>query len=147
MESLYLGLFLTAMVAATALPGASEVVLLGLVVKGLDVWTLWAVATAGNLTGSLFNWYLGRFALRFADRRWFPVSQASLERAQGWFNKYGQPTLLLSWLPGVGDAFTMAAGVLKVPLISFIILVTIAKGARYAMVLGAGEGLGIQNWF
>ena len=54
---------------------------------------------------------------------------------------------LLAWLPGVGDAFTVAAGVMRVPLLTFVILVTIAKGARYAAILGAGHGLDIGSWF
>jgi membrane protein YqaA with SNARE-associated domain len=146
MESLYVGLFATALMAATVLPGVSELVMLGLLVQGLDAWTLWLVATAGNLAGSTLNWWLGRSALRFAGRRWFPVAPGTLARAQGWFRRYGQPSLLLAWLPGVGDAFTVAAGVMRVPLATFLAMVTIAKGGRYAAVLGAGHGLGIDGW-
>ena len=146
-ESLYLGLFLSAAMAATVLPGASEILMLALLAQGLDTWLLWGVATAGNVIGSTLNWWLGRFALRFADRRWFPVSQAALERAQGWYRRWGQPSLLFSWLPGVGDAFTVAAGVMRVPILPFLLMVTIAKGGRYAVVLGAGHGLDIARWF
>jgi membrane protein YqaA with SNARE-associated domain len=146
-ESLYLGLFVTALLAATVLPGASEILMLGLVVKGLDLWTLWLVATLGNVAGSTLNWWLGRYALRFSDRRWFPVSRAGLERAQGWFKRWGQPSILFSWLPGVGDAFTVAAGVMRMPLATFLLFVAIAKGGRYAAVIGASQGLGIEGWF
>ena len=107
---------------------------------------LWLVATAGNVAGSAFNWWLGRSALRFQDRRWFPVAPEKLARAQGWFRRHGQPSLLLAWLPGVGDAFTVAAGVMRVPLATFLAMVTIAKGGRYAAVLGAGHGLGVEGW-
>ena len=86
-ESLTLGLFLSAAMAATVLPGASEILMLGLLAQGLDSWLLWGVATTGNVIGSTLNWWLGRFALRFANRRWFPVSQATLERAQGWYRR------------------------------------------------------------
>ena len=41
--------------------------------------------------------------------------------------KYGKWSLLLSWLPFVGDGLTLIAGVLKVPLFEFIILVTICQ--------------------
>ena len=51
-ESLYLGLFLSAAMAATVLPGASEILMLGLLAQGLDSWLLWGVATAGNVVGS-----------------------------------------------------------------------------------------------
>jgi membrane protein YqaA with SNARE-associated domain len=146
-ESLYVGLFASAVLAATVLPGASEVLMLGLLVQGLDAATLWLVATVGNVAGSTLNWWLGRFALRFADRRWFPVGPAGLERAQGWYRRWGRPSLLLSWLPGVGDTFTVAAGAMRVPIVPFLVLVAIAKGGRYAAVLGAGHGLGIGDWF
>lgn len=146
-EPLYASLFVSAVLAATVLPGASEILMLGLLAQGLDAWTLWLVATVGNVAGSTLNWWLGRFALRFADRRWFPVSRAALARAQGWFRRWGRPSLLLSWLPGVGDAFTVAAGVMRTPLLPFLVLVAIAKGGRYAAVLGAGQGLDIAGWF
>jgi membrane protein YqaA with SNARE-associated domain len=147
METLYLGLFVAALLAATMLPGVSEIMMLGLLVQGLDAWALWLVATAGNVAGSTLNWWLGRFALRFSDRRWFPVGPAALARAQAWSRRWGQPSLLFSWLPGVGDAFTVAAGVMRTPIVPFLVLVAVAKGGRYALVLGAGQGLGIQGWF
>jgi membrane protein YqaA with SNARE-associated domain len=146
-ESQYLGLFLSAVMAATVLPGASEIVMLALLVQGLDSWLLWLVATVGNVIGSTLNWWLGRFALHFADRRWFPVSPAALDRAQGWYRRWGRPSLLFSWLPGVGDAFTVAAGVMRVPIVPFLLMVAVAKGGRYAAVLGAGHGLDIGSWF
>jgi membrane protein YqaA with SNARE-associated domain len=138
--ALLAGLFLSAALAATVIPGSSEAVLVALQVKGLDPVLLWAVATVGNVLGSLGNWWLGRAALRFQGRRWFPVGGKSLERAQGWFRRWGHPSLLLSWIPGFGDAFTVAAGVLKVPLLVFLPLVAIAKGGRYAVLMGLVEG-------
>lgn len=140
MDALYLGLFASALLAATVLPGASEALMVALLMQGLDAWMLWLVATAGNVAGSTLNWWLGRFALRFADRRWFPVSQNGLERAQNWFRRWGQSSLLLSWLPIAGDGLTVAAGVLRTPLLPFLALVTIAKGARYAAVMAAAQG-------
>ena len=82
-----------------------------------------------------------------ADRRWFPVGSAALARAQGWYRRWGQPSLLFSWLPVVGDAFTVAAGVMRTPLLPFLVLVAIAKGGRYAAVVAAWQGLGIGGWF
>lgn len=145
MDNLYLGLFLSAFLAATVLPGASEILMVGLLVQGLDAFVLWLVATSGNVLGSVLNWWLGRAAVRFSDRRWFPVSPAQLARAQAWFQRWGQPSVLLAWLPGVGDAFTVAAGAMRMRLAVFVPLVAIAKGARYAVVLGVGHGL--AGWF
>jgi membrane protein YqaA with SNARE-associated domain len=141
-DALLLGLFASAFLSATILPGTSELAITGLALDGLDLRVLWLVATLGNVAGAVVNWWLGRTALHFQDRRWFPVGPAALSRAQDRFNRWGRPSLLLSWLPGIGDAFTLAAGVLRVPLLWFLVLVTLAKGGRYAVLLGLIEGIG-----
>lgn len=146
-DSLLLGLFVSAVTSATVLPGTSEILMLGMLTQGYELWPMWLVATTGNVLGSTFNWWIGRFALRYQDRRWFPVGPAQLERAQGWYHRWGQPSLLFAWLPGVGDAFTVAAGVMRVPILPFLVMVAIAKGGRYAAILGAGHGLDIGSWF
>ena len=128
----YIGLFSSALVAATILPMQSEAVLVGLLVASAHpVSILILVATAGNVLGSVINWYLGRYLLRFQDKRWFPSSKHQLERAQGWYRRYGRWSLLGSWLPVVGDPLTVVAGLMREPLAPFLILVTIAKGTRY----------------
>lgn len=138
-----LGLFAAAFVAASVIPGSSEAVMLYLLATGFEPLTLWIVATLGNVAGSALNWWLGLFALRYRDRRWFPVGEAGLERAQGYFRRWGTAALLMSWVPGIGDAFTVVAGALRTPLAMFLLLVTIAKGARYAVLLGVAEGFGL----
>ena len=130
----YLGLFLTAFVAATLLPAQSEALLVGLLLAGYKPWLLVAVASVGNVAGSTVNWWLGREVARFADRRWFPVKPATLARAQAWYARYGKWSLLLSWMPLIGDPLTLAAGVMREPLRVFLLLVAIAKTARYALL-------------
>ena len=131
----YVGLFISALIAATILPMQSEAVLVGLLIEGSrPVVTLLLVATVGNVLGSVINWYLGRFSLRFKDRRWFPTSDDQLARAEGWYRRYGRWSLLLSWVPIVGDPLTVVAGVLREPLGSFLVLVTLAKGTRYVLL-------------
>lgn len=130
----YLGLFLIAFIAATLLPAQSEAALAGLIVQGYPPWWLVAVATVGNVLGSTVNWWLGRELTRFGDRRWFPLKPARLARAQAWYARYGQWSLLLSWAPVIGDPLTLAAGVMREPLRGFLLLVTLAKLARYLVV-------------
>ncbi|UWR27765.1 DedA family protein [Sulfitobacter sp. S223] len=133
----YIGLFASALVAATVLPMQSEAVLTGLLAAGgRSVGLLITVATVGNVLGSIVNWYLGRALLRFKERRWFPSSDTQLERAQRWYARYGRWSLLGSWLPIVGDPLTVVAGVMREPLVPFVVIVTIAKAGRY-LVLAA----------
>lgn len=131
-----LALFLAAFLAATLLPLPSEAALAGLLLAGRgDVWTLWLAATTGNTLGSLVNWALGRLALRWRGRRWFPIRPDALARAQRWFSRWGVWTLLLAWLPVVGDPLTLAAGLMRTPFWLTAVLVLIGKGTRYALVV------------
>lgn len=130
----YLGLFVSALIAATLLPAQSEGVMVGLQLAGYRPWLLVLVASAGNVLGSTINWFIGREATRFADRRWFPVKPAMLARAQAWYARYGKWSLLLSWMPVIGDPLTLAAGVMREPLRVFLLLVAIAKTARYIVL-------------
>jgi membrane protein YqaA with SNARE-associated domain len=133
----YAGLFLSAFLAATIFPASSEVVLTGLAATGeFDRGWLLAVASAGNTLGSIVNWLLGRFCLRWKDRPWFPAKPESLVRATVWFNRYGVWSLLLSWMPIIGDPITLVAGLLKVQFWKFLVLVAVAKTIRYMVVLG-----------
>jgi membrane protein YqaA with SNARE-associated domain len=137
----YAGLFLASFLAATILPAQSEAVLAAMTLSGAySVWGLVAVASVGNVLGAVVNWLLGRFLSRFEGRRWFPVSRAQVERAEGWYRRWGKWSLLLSWLPVVGDPLTVVAGVLREPLPAFLILVTIGKVGRYVVIaLVAGQ--------
>lgn len=128
-------LFLSALASATLLPGSSEATLLALLAAGQgDPWLLVAVATAGNVAGSTVNWYLGRGIVAFRDRRWFPVSPAALTRAESWYRRFGVATLLLAWVPVVGDPLTVVAGVFRTDLRLFLLLVTLGKAARYVLI-------------
>ncbi len=131
----YLLLFGSAFLAATILPFYSEVVLYALIQQGEPGWALVVVASMGNTLGAVVNWVLGRYLLHFQDRRWFYFKPNQLHKAQAWFQRYGIWTLLLAWLPIGGDALTFVAGVMKVRLWLFVLLVGLGKTARYMAVL------------
>lgn len=133
----YLSLFAASFLSATLLPGFSEVTFAGLIAAGGDVLLLWLVATAGNTLGSVVNWLLGRYLLHFSNRAWFPVSQTELDRAGGWFRRYGVWSLLFAWLPIIGDALTLIAGIMRVNFPLFFILTAVGKAVRYAILAGA----------
>ncbi len=132
-----LGLFFSAFLAATLLPGSSEAMLTGLVLAGRwSTWSLLAAASFGNVLGSVANWIAGRLLSRLKDTRWSPVSERSYDRAVRVFERYGLWSLLFAWAPIVGDPLTVVAGALRVPLLPFLVLVAIGKVARYLVVLG-----------
>lgn len=136
-------MFGTAFGAATILPMQSEVVFTAFQVQAtVPLWALLFVASVGNTLGSVLNYALGWQVPRFKDRRWFPVTEAQLDKAQTWFAKYGKWSLLLSWAP-LGDAITVVAGMMRTRLLVFVLLVGFAKTVRYIALAGLVEG-GLQ---
>ena len=131
----YLGLFLAAFGAATLLPMQSEAVLAGMLVSEYyDPLLLLTVATLGNVLGSVVNWLLGLGVERYRDRRWFPVGPDKLQKAQNVYHRYGYWSLPLSWVPLIGDPLTLVAGIMREPLWRFLLIVSVAKGARYLIL-------------
>jgi membrane protein YqaA with SNARE-associated domain len=126
-------LFLSAFLSATLLPGSSEAVLMLRLSGGGDPWPPVAVATAGNLLGSLVTYGIGRAGNRAVRAwRWLGVNEAGLARAERWFGRWGRPGLLLAWLPVVGDPLCLLAGLMRVELAIFVLLVGSGKALRYA---------------
>ena len=137
---LYLTMFLSALLAATIVPFASELTLAAALAAGGSVPWLITAATLGNTLGATVNWALGRFVERFRDRGWFPANAQQLARAQAWFQRYGVWSLLLAWMPVAGDALTVIAGAMRVRIAPFLVLVAVGKGLRYVVVALAVEG-------
>lgn len=132
----YGGLLVAAFLAATLLPAQSEALLAGLVIADRQpVLALLAVASLGNVAGSASNWLLGRWIEHYRDRRWFPVTPQALARAENAYRKWGHWSLLASWVPIIGDPLTLVAGVLREPFGRFLLIVSLAKIARYCVVI------------
>jgi membrane protein YqaA with SNARE-associated domain len=139
----YAGLLAASFLAATVLPFQSEAVLFALLLtKHYTWWTLVLVASIGNIAGSVVNWALGRSLAQLEGRSWFPVKRDQIARAEDWYRAYGRWSLLLSWLPFIGDPLTIVAGVLREPFPVFLALVAAAKTARYFAVAAIAFG-----WF
>ena len=140
----HLSLFISAVLSATLVPGSSELVFAGLIILYPDLTlSLYLTATLGNTLGVLVNWYLGYWLSRFADKRWFPVSAERLTQASSRLHRYGSWLLLLSWIPILGDALTVAAGVIRIGLVRFLVLVAAGKAVRYAAVLAGVKLYGV----
>ena len=91
-------------------------------------------ASIGNVLGSVFNWVCGYYVNYFIKKSWFPISENKIQKGTEIFNKYGKWSLLLSWVPFIGDPITFVAGTLRYSLIPFVILVSIGKVGRYLVI-------------
>ena len=131
----YSGLFIAAFLAATILPAQSEAGLAALILASpASVTLLVATASLGNILGAVVNWYLGRGINRFTGKLWFPATADQLSRATSWYHRYGRWSLLLSWVPFIGDPLTVVAGIMREPLLRFLLIVGLAKTGRYIVV-------------
>lgn len=135
-------LFGVSFLAATILPAQSEIGLAALIVSDdYSLSVLIAVASLGNTLGAVVNWAIGRGVDKLHDKKWFPATPRQLDKATAWYHKYGRWSLLMSWAPFIGDPLTLAAGVLREPFLSFLIIVAIAKTVRYLIVAAITLGL------
>lgn len=132
----YSSMFAASVAEATFLPVRSEVVLVGLLYAERFSWPLLLVlASIGNTLGAVVNWALGYFIARFEERPWYPIRREKIARAERWYHRYGRWSLLLSWMPVLGDLLTVAAGILREPLPAFLVIVGLAKTVRYLLVI------------
>ncbi|MGB0866316.1 MAG: YqaA family protein [Granulosicoccaceae bacterium] len=128
------GMFVAAFLAATVLPLGSEVLFSVLLSQHVNPVTLVWVATTGNVLGSLTNYALGYWGGTALAKRWLKMGDADLAHAEERFQRFGLCSLLLAWVPVIGDPITVVAGFLRVPLLWFVSLVTLGKGARYGVL-------------
>ncbi len=130
-------LFFSALISSTLFPGGSEALLLYRLSEGGDPLLLVVIATVGNVLGSLISYGMGRLGNEAVHKKWLRMDETKVARAEVWFGKYGMPSLLLAWLPVVGDPLCLAAGLLRCNMVMFLLLITIGKAARYAFIAWA----------
>jgi len=126
-----LSLFASSFLSATLLPGNSEVGLVAMLLSGVSQpWLLVLIATMGNSLGGLTNVILGRF---------FPLREKSRwqEKAVGWLKRYGAATLLLSWMPVIGDLLCLLAGWMRISWGPVLFFLCLGKALRYVLVAWA----------
>ena len=115
-------LFISSFLAATLLPGGSELVFSALLLTdSVGVGKAVTVATLGNSLGGLSTYLIGRFV----------PERKTNSRVTGWLRRWGSPALLLSWVPVVGDALCLAAGWLRVHVVPVTVFMVAGKAARY----------------
>jgi len=138
----YFTLFTVSFLAATLLPLGSEALLVYDISQNYSLLLLWGFATVGNTLGSMVNYWLGLKGEAYLERKGH-VSVEKMKKARGFFAKYGGWTLLLSWVPIIGDPLTFIAGVLRYDFKWFSLIVFVAKGLRYAVIIFLASSLSV----
>ena len=127
-------MFFTAFLSATLLPMGSEAVLIYNVIQGYSVYLLFFMAVLGNTLGSYVNYFLGLKGEEYLVSKKI-LKEHKINQYKKHFDKYGGYTLLLSWVPVIGDGFTLIAGILRYNITKFFIYVFIAKFMRYFVLI------------
>ncbi|PHV09683.1 YqaA family protein [Chitinimonas sp. BJB300] len=116
---------------ATLLPGNSELALAFMLHQQPNRWLAAVLCvTAGNILGSLSSYWIGSYFRKFKPRAVEHLSPQALAL----LNRYGNITLLLAWLPLIGDALCFAAGWLNLPKSFAILLISLGKSIRYILI-------------
>jgi membrane protein YqaA with SNARE-associated domain len=133
-EHAWLALFVLSFLAATLIPLGSEWLLVLLLVDGQSPIPLISLATAGNSLGACTTYAVGLYGGPWLVRKVLRIDDEQQQRAENFYCRYGSWSLLLSWLPVIGDPLCLAGGVLRVGFARFVVLVASGKLVRYAVV-------------
>ncbi len=132
----YAGLFVISFLSATILPLFSEAFVLWMPAQGYSIWGVLVVATAGNVLGSVTNYWIGKGTSGVIFSKWIRVEPEKLARAKILYSRWGAPVLLLAWVPVIGDPLTIVAGLFQLQFFVFLAYVLTGKLFRYAVLLG-----------
>lgn len=129
-----IALFVVSFLASTLIPVGSEWLLVVLLTQDYNPLAVTATATAGNILGACTTWAIGMWGGVYLVRRVLRISEDSERRAEQFYRRYGSWSLLLSWLPILGDPLCLVGGALGVGFGRFALLVGIGKLARYSFI-------------
>lgn len=127
-------LFVVSFLAATILPLGSEWLLVALILQAHNVDSVVAVATLGNFLGACTTYGIGAWGSAFIMEKILRIDSQQMGRATRLYQKYGSWSILLSWLPVIGDPLCLVGGSLRLNFFLFSLLAFSGKLARYALV-------------
>ncbi|MFN2383240.1 MAG: YqaA family protein [Gemmatimonadota bacterium] len=135
----YGGLFLWSFLASTVVPLGGDLPVVAIVRAERQVIAPVLVATLGNYLGACTTYWLGGRAAAALNEKHIALARDS--RSARLLERYGQPVLLLSWLPIIGDALVALAGGLGIPFGRFSLYVIVGKVLRYSAVAWAAYAI------
>lgn len=133
----YGGMFVAAFIAGSVFPFSSEAVVSALQLAGLDPWWLFLTATAGNVGGSMFNYYVGRMGRMEWIERYLHIRREKVERTQRWLEGRGAWMGVLCFLPIIGSVLAVTLGYMRANSWISLTSITIGKAIRYAVLIFA----------
>ncbi|MDD2584756.1 MAG: DedA family protein [Bacteroidales bacterium] len=127
-----IGLFVASFLASTVIPFSSEVVLTGVLFAGVNPLYAFFAATAGNWLGGLTSYYIGHLGRWDIIEKWLGVKHERLIKQKSKIEKYGSLIALLTWLPIIGDIFSIGLGFYRIDFIKSAFFMLIGRSLRFA---------------
>lgn len=132
-----IGMFFSAMLAATLVPFGSELVLIALIHKGLDPLSVLLWATLGNWIGGYANYAIGLMSDWRKAAKWLHIPSHKVEKYYPMVHKYDYHMGFLCFLPGIGGPIGVALGVLRSNFWGFSLSMFLGKLLRYSLIVYA----------
>ncbi len=124
-------LFFSGFISSTLLPGGSELLLIYFLNHNSNhVWSYFIAVTAGTSLGAMVTYLMGYYFYWGRDR-----AHAKHRKSIRFLKKYGVYSLLLSWLPIVGDLLPLVAGWLKLSISKSLLFILASKAFRYLLII------------
>ncbi|MCE3046550.1 YqaA family protein [Helicobacter kayseriensis] len=140
-----LGLFLSTFASSTILPIPSELVVATFVALKYNLWLILFIASLGNVLGSITTYALGYFGITKLLQKMSKHNSARVRYFRQKSAQYGSILAFFSFLPFLGDIFTLALGLAKYNIYKAIFLIALGKTLRYAVIIfGVQEA---SKWF
>lgn len=131
----YWGMLVVAFIAGSFFPFSSEAVMAGFLAAGLDPWLLIIYATIGNVSGGMFNYFVGRQGKIEWIEKYLHVKQKDLDRAQRFMAGHGAWMGFFAFVPVLGSAITIVLGLMRANIPISLTSMTIGKFLRYVLLV------------
>ena len=102
---------------------------------GLQPWPLVIYGTAGNVLGSVFNYWVGRLGKPEWIERYLHVKQDELDKAERFMHGRGALMGFFSFLPILGSAITIVLGLMRSNFFISMFSITMGKFIRYIVLV------------
>lgn len=142
----YLILLFWSFLAATFFPISSEIYLIAVIEQSNLVFIPVIVATIGNVAGGLVTFFMGWKGGELALKQMSDKNKKRFDKTNNIVQKYGPYSMVLAWVPFIGDFIVLIGGAFKLPPIQSIIWMTIGKFTRYLIFAMSVAGI-LENFF
>lgn len=127
----YWGLFIGSFLASTLIPMSADLLLIGILTQGGNVWWCLAIATTGNWLGGLTSYWIGWMGEWELIEQWFKIKEEKLLRQKEYIDRYGPWLALLTWLPFTGDFIAITLGFYKVKPVASALYMLAGRFVRF----------------